>query len=65
MKDFDRPLTVEEIANQKLAEQQLQIDELTLQLGDALLGGACCEFWTRYVLLKEQQGKTEVLHCSR
>ena len=30
----------EEKANKKLAEQQTQIDELTLQLGDALLGGA-------------------------
>ncbi len=37
---FDRPLTVEEIANQKLAEQQSQIDELTLLLGDVLIGGA-------------------------
>jgi len=35
----DRPLTSEEIANQKLVEQQAQIDELTLMLGDMILGG--------------------------
>ncbi len=37
---IDRPLTPEELANQKIQEQQAQIDELTLLIGDMILGGA-------------------------
>ncbi len=37
---IDRPLTPEELANQKIQEQQTQIDELTLLIGDMILGGA-------------------------
>lgn len=37
---IDRPLTPEELANQKIQEQQTQIDELTLLIGDVILGGA-------------------------
>ena len=36
----DRPLTLEELANQTIQEQQAQIDELTLLIGDMMLGGA-------------------------
>lgn len=36
----DKPLTPEELANQKIQEQQAQIDELTLLIGDMMLGGA-------------------------
>ena len=35
----DRPLTPEETLNKKLEEQQSQIEELTLLLGDMVLGG--------------------------
>ena len=37
---IDRSLTLEEIANVKIEEQQAHIDELTIMLGDALIGGA-------------------------
>ncbi len=36
----DKPLTPEELANQKIRERQAQIDELTLLIGDMMLGGA-------------------------
>ena len=37
---IDRPLTQEELANQKIQEQQTQINELTLLIGNMILGGA-------------------------
>jgi hypothetical protein len=37
---IEKKLTPEEIANVKIEEQQAHIDELTIMLGDALMGGA-------------------------